>query len=260
MENEAVLIDVTNGVATVTLNEPHTLNALSNEMAEGLTKVIQVIKEDTTIRSVILTGSGKAFSAGGNIKGFPKDINPSVMRHYIHKTIGFIKDLAQLEKPVLAAVNGYCVGAGFSIALACDLVLASPKAQFSLGFHKIGLVPDLGVLYHLPRVVGMARAKELAFSNRTLSATEAVTYGICLEVVEDDQLMQRTRQLAEEMAASATMALGLAKSMLNHSFESSLDDILNEEALLQTLAFATEDHKEGVQAFIEKRKPNFKGV
>ena len=260
MANEAVLLDVTNGVATMTLNEPQTLNALSNEMAESLKKAIKSIEKDTTIRAVILTGSGKAFSAGGNIKAFPKGMNPSIMRHYIHETIGFIKDLAQLEKPVIAAINGYCVGAGLSLALACDIVLAVPKAQFSLGFQKIGLVPDLGALYHLPRVVGMARAKELVLTNRTLSASEAVTYGICLEVVEEDQLIQRTRQLAEKLAEGATMATGLAKSMLNHSFESSLEDILNEEVLLQTLAFATEDHKEGVQAFIEKRKPVFKGL
>lgn len=257
--SEAVLFEVRKGVAWVTLNEPDSLNALSNEMALGLTEAVSRIQKEDAIRAVVLTGTGKAFCAGGNIKGFPKDQSPGILRRYIHDTIDFVKGLAEIEKPVIAAVNGYAVGAGLSIALACDLVLAVPKSQFSLGFHKIGLVPDLGVLYHLPRVVGMAKAKELAFSNRTLSAEEAKDYGIVLEIVEADRLLSRAAERAEEMASSATLAIGLAKSILNHSFESTLEGVMKEEAAIQALAFASEDHQEGVQAFLKKTKPEFKG-
>ncbi|WEG14381.1 enoyl-CoA hydratase/isomerase family protein [Pullulanibacillus sp. KACC 23026] len=257
--SEAVIVEVKEHVAWITLNEPESLNALSNEMASGLTEALEHLRKDNEVRAVVLTGNGKAFSAGGNIKGFPKESSPGWLRGYIHDTIGFLKGLAELEKPVIAAVNGFAVGAGLSIALACDMVLAVPHAQFSLGFHKLGLVPDLGALYHLPRVVGMARAKELAFSNRTLTSQEAKDYGIVLEIVEEDGLLTRAGELAEELAQSATLAIGLAKSILNHSFESSLDAIMKEEAAIQALAFASEDHQEGVKAFLTKSKPVFKG-
>lgn len=256
---EAVLFEVKKGVAWITLNEPDSLNALSNEMAAGLTEAVERIRNDSEIRSVVLTGNGKAFCAGGNIKGFPKDQSPGILRKYIHDTIDFVKKLAEVEKPVIGAINGYAVGAGLSIALACDLVLTVPHAQFALGFNKIGLVPDLGALYHLPRVVGMARAKELAFTNRMLSAEEAKEYGIVLEIVEADKLLARAEALAEELAQSATLAIGLAKSLLNHSFESTLESVIKEEASIQALAFSSEDHQEGVRAFLQKTKPSFKG-
>jgi 2-(1,2-epoxy-1,2-dihydrophenyl)acetyl-CoA isomerase len=259
MSNQAVLTVVKNGVALVTLNEPNSLNALSTAIVEGLTETFTSIKNDSTIRAVILTGNGRAFCAGGNIKGFSSVTSAAAGRKYMKEHINFLKDLAQMEKPVIAAVNGYAVGAGFSIALACDFVIASQNSKFSLGFHKLGLVPDLGGLYHLPRIVGMARAKELAFSDRTLSSYEAKEYGICLEVVEEGQLLCRAQEIAESFASSSTIAIGLAKSLLNHSFESSLDDILREEAMVQGIAFTTTDHKEGVRAFMEKTKPIFTG-
>jgi 2-(1,2-epoxy-1,2-dihydrophenyl)acetyl-CoA isomerase len=259
MSNLTVLTEVKNGVAIITLNEPKSLNALSGEIVEGLTNAIKAIKHDPAVRAVILTGNGKSFCSGGNIKSFSSVTSAASGRKYMLETGGFIKDLAELEKPVIAAVTGYAVGAGFSIAIACDFVIASPHSKFSLGFHKVGLVPDLGGLYHLPRIVGMARAKELAFSDRTLSAKEAKEYGICLEIVEEEQLLSRAQEFAESFASSSTIAIGLAKSLLNHSFESSLDDILHEEAMVQGIAFSTVDHKEGVRAFMDKTKPIFTG-
>jgi 2-(1,2-epoxy-1,2-dihydrophenyl)acetyl-CoA isomerase len=259
MDHQSVITQMKNGVAVITLNEPQSLNALSTDIVEGLSNTIQAIKHDANVRAVILTGNGKAFSAGGDIKSFSSVSSAAVGRNYMLKMGGFIKDLVQMEKPVIAAVNGYAVGAGFSIALACDIVLAAKKAKFAMGFHKVGLVPDLGGLYHLPRVVGMARAKELAFSDRTLTAEEAKEYGICLEVVEDDQLLTRAFEMAESFASSSTIAIGLAKSLLNHSIDSSLEDFLMEEAMAQGIAFTTEDHKEGVRAFLEKTKPVFTG-
>jgi 2-(1,2-epoxy-1,2-dihydrophenyl)acetyl-CoA isomerase len=259
MNKESVLTEVKNGFAVITLNEPKSLNALSVEIVEGLTTSLRSIKHDPAVRAVIITGNGKAFCAGGNIKGFSNITSAAGGRRYIQEHIDFLKDLAQMEKPVIAAVNGYAVGAGFSIVLACDFVLASPQSNFALGFHKIGLVPDLGGLYHLPRIVGMARAKELAFSDRMLSAMEAKEYGICLEVVEADQLLNRAEELAQSFAGSPTIALGLAKTILNSSFESSLDDIFRQEAMVQGISFTTQDHKEGVRAFIEKKNPTFTG-
>lgn len=259
MENQAVLTEVKNGVALITLNKPKSLNALSAAMVKGLKNSLHSIKHDPAVRAVILTGNGRAFCAGGDIKGFSEIQSAAMGRKYMQEHSDFLKDLAQMEKPVIAAVNGYAVGAGFSIVIACDFVIAASGSQFALGFHKVGLVPDLGALYHLPRVVGMARAKELAFSDRTLTSLEAKEYGICLEVVEQERLLNRAFQLAESMAASPTIAIGLTKTLLNHSFESSLEELLREEAMIQGIAFKTRDHQEGVRAFIEKTKPNFTG-
>lgn len=259
MSSQAVLTEVKNGVARITLNEPDSLNALSTAIIEGLNETIGSIKNDPDIRAVILTGNGRAFCAGGNIKGFSSISSAAAGRKRMEDHTHFLKDLAQMEKPVIAAVDGHAVGAGFSIALACDFIIASERSKFALGFHKIGLVPDLGGLYHLPRIVGMARAKELAFSDRTLTAAEAKDYGICLEVVEAEQLLDRTQEIAETFASSPTIAIGLAKSLLNRSFESTFDDMLREESMVQGIAFTTADHKEGVRAFLDKTKPNFTG-
>ena len=259
MSNQAVLTEVKNGVALITLNEPNSLNALSSEIMQGLTQAVTSIKHDSAVRAVILTGNGRAFCAGGNIKGFGNTSSAAAGRKRMKEGLNFLKDLAQMEKPVIAAVNGYAIGAGLSLALACDFVISAETSKFGLGFHKIGLVPDLGALYHLPRIVGMARAKELAFSDRTLSAAEAKEYGICLEVVEAEQLLSRAQEIAESFASSSTIAIGLAKSLLNRSFESSLDEVLHEEAMVQGIAFTTADHKEGVRAFLEKTKPVFTG-
>ncbi len=259
MDNQAVLLEIKNGVALITLNEPNSLNALTTSIKDGLSNSIAAIQHDPAVRAVILTGNGKAFSAGGNIKGFGNISSAAAGRKRMLEGTSFIKDLSEMEKPVIAAVNGYAIGAGLSLALACDFVIASQNAKFSLGFHKIGLVPDLGALYHLPRIVGMARAKELAFSDRTLSAYEAKEYGIALEVVENEQLLSRSLEIAESFASSSTVALGLAKSLLNQSFESSLEEILQKEAMVQGIAFTTADHKEGVRAFLEKSKPVFTG-
>ncbi|MFJ7637984.1 enoyl-CoA hydratase/isomerase family protein [Peribacillus sp. NPDC097206] len=259
MENEAVIMQVNNGIATITLNEPNSLNALSGAIIEKLNHFFNSIKNDSSIRAVILTGNGRSFCAGGDIKGFSKVTSAASGRKYMQKHSSFLKELVNMEKPVIAAVNGFAIGAGFSIAIACDIVIASSKAKFGLNFNKVGLVPDLGALYHLPRIVGMARAKELAFSDRILSASEAKDYGICLEVVEEDNLLNFCTDLANSFVANPPIAIGLTKTMLNHSMESSLEDILNEEAMVQGIVFNTQDHQEGVRAFIDKTKPNFTG-
>ncbi|WP_078428401.1 enoyl-CoA hydratase/isomerase family protein [Alkalihalobacterium alkalinitrilicum] len=260
MSEPAVLFEVENGVATITLNQPEQMNALSKAIIEGLKSSLARIKEDPEIRAVVLTGSGRAFCAGGDIKEFPGDgNNAAISRDYMKFGLPFMADLAQLEKPVVAAVDGYAVGAGFSIAIAADFVLASENSTFAMSFNKIGLVPDLGGLYHLPRLVGMARAKELAMTGRSITGAEAKECGLVLDVLPKEQLLVKARELAERLANSATQALGLTKHILSRSYELSLEQVLREEAMVQAIAFSTDDHKEGVKSFFEKRKPSFSG-
>ncbi|WP_158595088.1 enoyl-CoA hydratase/isomerase family protein [Oceanobacillus piezotolerans] len=260
MTNHAVLLDITDNIATITFNQPDRLNVLSSEIISGLTDSLRQIKEDSSIRVVILTGEGKAFNAGGDIKSFPDIKNAGVGRNYMTQSIRFYKDLASLEKPTIAAVNGYAVGAGFSLAITCDLVIASENATFNMGFNRMGLVPDLGGLYYLPRLVGMQRAKMLAFSGKNITAEEAKQYGICLEVTKKEELMNRARELALSLRDGTGYSVGLTKSIINQSFESSLEDILFMESMAQAISFTTEDHHESVKAFFEKREPKFTGI
>lgn len=167
--------------------------------------------------------------------------------------------LAQLEKPTIAAVNGFAFGAGFSIAIACDFVIASENAKFSMVFNKIGLIPDLGALYHLPRIVGKTRAKEIVYSARDISAQEAKEYGIVLDIVPQEELLQKSLQLANSLTEKATKSIGLSKYLMNQSFELTLPQFLQEERFAQAIAFSTDDYAECVAAFLEKREPKFKG-
>lgn len=259
MSEQAVLFSVKNAVATVTLNQPKSMNALSHEIVQGLRDSVTKIQSTPEIRAVVLTGSGRAFSAGGDISTFPEVTNGNVGRSYMLSVSSFLTDLHELDRPVIAAVNGFAVGAGFSLALASDFVIASDQSKFGLAFSNVGLVPDLGALYFLPRVVGMQKAKELAYSAKILTAEEAKEYGICLEVVSHGQLLDRAQEIAEKYAMGPAISVGLTKSILNQSFESSLGKVLKEEAMAQGIAFTTSDHKEGVNAFFNKKSPVFSG-
>ncbi|MFC4024052.1 enoyl-CoA hydratase/isomerase family protein [Oceanobacillus longus] len=260
MESNAVLLDIKDNIATITLNQPEKMNVLSIEIIEGLTDVLDQVKSEAAVRAVILTGKGKAFNAGGDIKSFPNISNAGVGRDFMTSSIQYYKDLASLEKPTIAAVNGFAVGAGLSLAISCDFVIASENATFNMGFNKMGLVPDLGGLYYLPRLVGLQRAKELVFSGRNITANEAKQYGICLEVTNKEELMNRAWEFASNIRDNTGYSVGLTKTMLNQSFESSLEDILFMESMAQAISFTTDDHEESVKAFFEKRKPRFKGV
>ncbi|MGE5702099.1 MAG: enoyl-CoA hydratase/isomerase family protein [Clostridia bacterium] len=258
MEEQFVHYEVSHHVATITLNRPDKMNALSNELVEELAAALEQARTDAGVRSIILTGSGRAFSAGGDLSSFPgtQALNG---KRYMQKAHRLLLDLYQLEKPTIAAVNGFATGAGFNIALCCDIVVANEQAMFGQVFSKVGLVPDFGGMYFLPRVVGMPRAKELMYSGRMISAREAQQYGIVLEVTEPEGLMERVVELAVSLAQGPTAALGMTKAILNRSFEYSLEQLLHEEAMAQGIAFSTRDHQEGVQAFSEKRKPVFTG-
>ncbi len=257
-ENDTILFSKCNGVATMILNRPNNMNAMSPALVDELQTALNLVRSDADIRCLIITGNGRAFCAGGDVTSFP-GANPVEGRRYMREAHRTLLAMVGLEKPIIAAVNGHAVGGGFNLALACDLIVASENAVFGQVFSKVGLIPDFGGLFFLPRIVGLPRAKELMFSGRNITAKEAKDYGIVMEVTAPDQLMLRVEQLATSFAHGPSISMGITKEILNRSFEMSLEQILHEEAMAQGIAFTTLDHKEGVRAFLEKRKPDFQG-
>ena len=259
MTLETVLYEVSDGVATITLNRPDALNSTNDQLYRELNGLIKTVAEDADVGCVILTGAGRGFCAGADVKSMNPDMKP-LARRQRHR--GILRDvlypLVNLEKPVIAAVNGPAVGAGFNIALAADILIASEAAMFSQIFTRLGLVPDLGGLYFLTRVVGLNKAKELCFTARKISAAEAYGLGIVNRVVPAADLMAEARKLAIEIAAGPATALAMIKNLLNKSSTSTIEQMLEYESYAQTIAYITPEHSEGVLAFREKRAPNFR--
>lgn len=255
-----LLCEVVDGVAILTLNRPAVLNALNLELKSELARAILTIDASRDVRAVVITGSGRAFCAGGDIKEMDPGRSAAETRARLltlHRTI--FTPLAALEKPVIAAVNGPAVGAGLSLALTCDIVFASDQATFGMAFAKRGLVPDSGAAFRLVRLVGVARAKELAFAARTLSAAEALRYGLVQRVVPAAELLATTQAYAAELAQGATVALGLTKRLLDLAPHSSLETMTEHEIGAAIQAIATEDHAEALRAYSERRAPRFNG-
>ena len=248
------------GIAHVTLSRPAELNALSAHSFEDMLDLLAEIGRDEAVRVVVLTGDGRAFCAGGDLAemkaGFQD--NYGFCRH-MELANRFTVALAELPKPVIAAVNGVATGAGMNVALAADIAIASEGAKFSEIFGNVGLVSDVGGTYLLPRAVGRAKAKEIVMTYRMISAQEALELGIVARVVPKDALEATVQELAERIAQGPTFALALGKKLINRSFEVDLRTALDMECLAQSLAGNSQDHKEGVAAFFEKRKPNFQG-
>jgi 2-(1,2-epoxy-1,2-dihydrophenyl)acetyl-CoA isomerase len=245
------------GVLTITLNRPDKLNAFNQAMHEGLAAALKEAR-DPEVRAVVLTGAGRGFCVGQDLNEFreaPGDIGARLRGNY-HPNVLAIR---RLEKPVLAAVNGPAAGAGLSFACACDLRIAADSATFVPAFISIGLIPDSGGTYFVSRLLGPARAFEWLASGRTLTAAEAHAWGLVSEVVEADSLAARAAELAGELAAMPTRGIGMTKRLLDAAAGSSLEDQLEREAQLQTAATRTEDFREGVAAFLEKREPRFQG-
>ena len=259
MDYEAILVRKAGPVATVTMNRPEALNFLDPIMAQEIESALADFEKDEEVRAVVITGAGRAFCAGGDVKFMKQEwpVYDLVVR--MERVTGFIKAMLDLPKPIIASVNGPAVGAGCNIALAADLVLASEKATFCQVFTRIGLIPDCGGIYLLPRRVGMTKAKELILTARTIEAGEAERIGLVNRVVPAEALEEETRKIAAELASGATMAIGIAKRLLNQSYESDFETILQAENSNQVLLRKAEDHREGVRAFFEKRKPEFKG-
>lgn len=258
MDFETIIYELENRVATITLNRPDALNSTNDQMYKELNYLIGEIAANPEVRCVILTGSGRGFCAGADVRGMDPNMK-LLARRARHRGIlrNVLRPLFDLEKPVIAAVNGIAVGAGFNIALACDFIVSSDKAMYSQIFTKMGLVPDLGGLYFLTRVVGVNKAKELCFTAKKISAQEAYDLGIVNHIVPHDDLMAEARKIAEDIAAGPPVALAMIKTLLNKSADSTLEQMLEYEGYAQTLAYTTPDHAEGVAAFREKRSPEF---
>jgi len=223
-----------------------------------MSRIFADLASDDAVRAVVVTGAGRAFCSGSDVSGMEKT-DPVSNRTRMKLRHRMIQNLVNIEKPVIAAVNGACVGIGFSIALACDLIVAAESARFSQVFKKIGLVPDGGSIFFLVQHLGLARAKELVYTARMLPAQEAHDWGIVSKVVPDRELSAAAHAFAQELADSATYALGLAKKMFQSMYTPTLEALLETELLTQALARLSDDHKEGVTAFREKRGARFRG-
>jgi 2-(1,2-epoxy-1,2-dihydrophenyl)acetyl-CoA isomerase len=245
-------------VLTITLNRPDVLNAFNGDMHRALAAALKEAREPE-VRAVLITGAGRAFCVGQDLTEFreaPGDIGGRLRETY-HPNVLAIRNL---EKPVIAAVNGAAAGAGLSFACACDLRLASDAASFIPAFINIGLIPDSGGSYFVTRVLGPARAFEWLVSGRRLTAAEAHAWGLVSEVVEGDGLPARAAEVAAELAALPTRGIGMTKRLIEHALDASLEAQLAREAQLQAVATQTDDFREGVAAFLEKRPPRFTGT
>ncbi|EYS97538.1 enoyl-CoA hydratase [Cupriavidus sp. SK-4] len=255
----SVLYQASEGVATLTLNRPDVLNAMNGDLMRELREGVERAAGDAAVRAVLITGAGRGFCAGADLAARGKDgitDSGTLLRERYHP---IIMTLRQMPKPVVTAVNGVAAGAGMSLALAGDVVLAARSASFLQAFSKIGLVPDAGSTYFVPRYAGEMRARALAILAEKIDAEEAQRIGLVWKVHADDALQDEAGKLARHLATMPTMAYGMIKEALNQSFDNDLAAQLEVEATLQSRASRSDDCKEGVAAFMEKRKPQFKG-
>ena len=254
----SVRYELVDAVAVVTLDRPDKLNALTVEMREALGIAFESAGRDPQVRAVLLRSSGKAFCASGDVSKMG-DFTPQSGRELLKLAHRMVRNLANIEKPVVAATRGAVAGIGWSMALACDMVIASDTARFSQVFRHVGLVPDGGAVYFLTQHLGLLRAKELVYSGRRIDAQEALAMGLVNRVVGDDALDDIAMAQAQELASGPTFALGVAKKMFKMMYQPDLEAVLDAEAWAQGLALLTDDHREGVQAFFDKRPARFQG-
>ncbi len=252
-------IDAESGVATLTLNRPDALNALTVPMKRDLLAAFRRVERERGVRAVILTGAGRAFCAGQDLRERLQPDAAPLGVEVRERYNPIIRAMRALPKPIVGAINGVAAGAGASLAMACDLRIASETASFALAFGRVGLVPDSGATWFLPRLVGSSRAAEIALLGDSVSAADALRLGLVGRVVPGDQLAAEATVLATRLAAGAPRALALTKRALNAAWAHDLDAALDYEAHLQDLAGRTKDHAEGLSAFMEKRPPHFTG-
>jgi 2-(1,2-epoxy-1,2-dihydrophenyl)acetyl-CoA isomerase len=252
-------LEVEDAIATVTLDRPAALNALTIPMKEALLQAFGTIAADRHIRAVVLTGAGRAFCAGQDLRERQEPDAPPLDVELHERYIPIVRAMRALDQPIVGAINGVAAGAGASLAFACDIRLAAPEASFILAFGRIGLVPDSGATWFLPRLVGAAKAAELALTTDPLSAADAERFGLVAKVVPGDALAGEARAMAERLAALAPGALAATKHALDLAWSLDLDAAMSNEARLQGLAGASADHAEGMTAFLEKRPPRFTG-
>lgn len=258
--SQSITISIVNKVATLTFQRPEVFNSFNREMALTLQKHLSNCEKDDSVRAIVITGSGKAFCAGQDLKEVTTpELNPGfkkILEEHYNPIITLIRSI---NKPIVAAVNGVAAGAGANIALACDIVVVSEKASFIQAFSKIGLVPDSGGTFFLPRLIGFQKASALMLLGDKVSAQEALELGMVYKVFTSEAFETESGKLAEHLAAMPTKALGMTKQLLNASMTNDLKTQLAMESKFQIEAAQSEDYEEGVAAFVEKRKPNFKG-
>ena len=260
MGYQTLLVERSGAIATITLNRPEARNAIDLVMRRELAAALDEVEADEAARVLILTGAGGHFCAGGDVKSMrAKRSTAAEGRARVELLNRMVLRLVDFPRPTLALVDGFAVGAGTNLALCCDLVIASDRARFGELFNKIGLVPDGGGTWLLPRLVGMARAKELIYTGDVFDAAEAARLGLVNRVVPVADLERETRALAERIAAGPPGAQRLAKHMLNRAATTDLAAALDLEAYSQGLSTASDDHQEGLAAFFEKRSPRFTG-
>ncbi|MGE8318512.1 MAG: enoyl-CoA hydratase/isomerase family protein [Comamonas sp.] len=254
-------IDNQGATRIVRINRPERRNAFDLEVRQGLAEAILDARDDDSVKVVVLTGTDGVFCAGGDLKSLTEGERTVYQdRDRIRRLHPWFRELVNLEKPVIAAVDGPAFGAGFNLALACDFVIATDRARFCAVFGRIGLVPDLGGFFLLPRIVGLQRAKELVFTARELPAAEAKELGIAMQVVEPDALMPAALQLAQQLESASIEAIGMAKNILNRSFNLDQDTLAELESSAQAVARHSAYHAEAVGNFLGKRPLAFQGI
>ena len=262
MASDFLLTETTGGVLSITLNRPDVLNSVTARMSADLIAVLNQAADDDAVRAVLVTGAGRGFCAGQDLaEATPAEGKPMQdFAAHVRKVYNpIVRAIRRMPKPVVAAVNGVAAGAGASLAFACDFVIASKNASFIQAFAKIGLVPDTGATFFLPRLVGTARATALMMLGEKVGADQALQYGMIYRVVEPEALADESRAFAAQLATQATFALGLTKRLINASWGNDLDSQLEAEADLQGTAGRSDDFQEGVAAFLGKRAPKFEG-
>jgi enoyl-CoA hydratase/carnithine racemase len=259
MDFKTLLYELNDGIATITLNRPDHLNAISMEMRQDFTALSEELFFNESIRVVIFTGAGRAFSSGGDMAHFEKGWLTPTFRAHSRRLIKFFDDLEALEKPVIAAINGPATGGGLELALACDVRFAAEEATLGFRENYIGLIPGIGGCARFARLIGVAKAKELIFAGTMISAKEAQEIGLVNRVVPGDKLLEEARDYAGMLLKRAPQSLGLAKKVLNNVLNMDQTTAIFLEGFAQSILIKTEDHQEGLKAFREKRKPQFSG-
>ena len=259
MDYEGITLDKEAGIATLTLDRPGQLNAITMPMADSLAGALEEVEKDASLKVLIVTGAGRGFCAGLDAATFEPvaEMSPEELKGLMRI---LTMPLYNLSKPAIAAINGITVGAGLSIALLCDMRIASEKARFASGYLRVGLIPDIGGTYTLPRIVGTAKAMELMLTGDPFDAAEAEKMGLINRVVPEEELMKAATELAGKIARGPSVAIKLLKQAVRHGIDNSLEQQVEFECLADYICFRTEDHREGIKALLEKRAPEFRGT
>ena len=263
-ENKQIITETVDLVKVITFNRPECLNAINDTFTHELFNIFKSLKKDTSIRCVVITANGRGFSAGQDLEQLKDKYKPghipSLGEDLRKRYNPIVSMMRNLPIPIIGAINGVAAGAGCSLALACDIRIASEKASFIEVFTQVGLIPDSGSTWTLPRLIGWGRALEMCMTGRKVESSEALQIGLVSKVVQEDELMSTSLKVAQRLSSMPTKALALTKNLLEKSFENNLEEQLELESFAQDSAGKTKDHFEGVSAFIEKRTPVFKGI